>query len=143
MSGRLQALVWIAGGCVVGLVMGVVVWTLAGPDAPDVSPGSPTPSTSETATVPSPSLSVPSGPLPPTRSGTWRGRQGVVVAQCTGSSVSVVSAYAADGWGYSVDENGPDLARVTFTRDSALLVQVELGAGCLSGRPVFSTAAIR
>ena len=65
----------------------------------------------------------------------WRGAAGVVVAECRGGAITLVSAQPTSGWTIEVDDTGPDDLRVEFENADA---RVRVEATCAGGTPSFA-----
>lgn len=115
------------------------------PSSRPTTPGTPSPTTSHSATTTPPS-SQPSGthsstPAPPhAERRSWNGSAGHVVAECRASTARLVSAYPNTGWRYQVMSRGPGLVRVGFRRVGEK-EGIEVTARCLSGAPHFSVSS--
>ena len=105
---------------------------------PTTAPTSAPPTTSSPAQPTSPTSSAPPPP-PDTRRGSWSGSGGGVVAECTGSRISLVSAYANAGWRYEIGDRGPDRVEVKLSQTGEEGREVDVRARCASGAPAFST----
>jgi hypothetical protein len=65
---------------------------------------------------------------------TWQGAAGVVVGECQGGAISLVSAQPSSGWSVELDKTGPEELRVEFENGDA---RVRVEAGCAGGVPSF------
>jgi hypothetical protein len=83
-----------------------------------------------------PSSSSPPPPVPQRRS--WSGSAGHLVAECSGPSVGLVTAFPNAGWRYAVLSRGPAQVGVRFTRVGGDDRSMTVGARCVSGVPRFS-----
>ena len=70
--------------------------------------------------------------------GTWSGAAGLVIAECRGSAIRLVSTQVASGWKLDPsDDTTSEFLRVEFeTSDERTRVRVE--AVCVDGAPSFS-----
>jgi hypothetical protein len=124
----------------------VLVWTVisqAGEGVagtPPVVEAEATKSGGRPSDKPSSSASPTSGASPtsdPVR-GTWSGAAGLVIAECRGTAIRLVSTQVASGWKLDPsDDTTSELLRVEFeTSDERTRVRVE--AVCAEGAPTFS-----
>lgn len=99
----------------------------------------PVPHSSKSATTSAP------GPYPapdtPSYAGSWSGAPGKVIARCTGSSVSLVSAIPNDGYRVKTEREGDQLIVVEFEHSSDQpdgdADDVHLAISCADGHPIF------
>ncbi|MFC7360448.1 hypothetical protein [Nocardioides astragali] len=107
-----------------------------GQPTPDASARSPrsesNPSTSSPS--PSPSSSTPPAAGPARR--TWQGVGGQVTVECRGPAASLVNAIPDSGFGFEIDDRGPDRVRVELERASDG-DRSRIEARCVDGIPVF------
>ncbi|MDO9497383.1 MAG: hypothetical protein Q7J48_16900 [Nocardioides sp.] len=104
-----------------------------------------TPSTSPTTSPPSspvsspPVSSPPSSAAPVSRSATWQGLGGVVVAECTGDAIRTLSVLADPGFRVEVGNPGPEQLEVEFEgREDEEGSESKVRAVCVAGAPQFS-----
>lgn len=140
------------------LVVGVgstLVWAVISRAGQEVVASSPPPvvgSTSQASAEPTGSgpsgtgtsdpSTNPGSPVPqvPERR-TWQGVGGVVVAECRGARISMVSAQADLGFLVEAKETGPERLRVEFEgREDESGSSTEVVAECQSGVPHFENA---
>jgi hypothetical protein len=67
----------------------------------------------------------------------WQGAAGTVSASCTGATISLQSVTPNDGWGFEVDDRGPQRVRVEFTSRGEEEHETRVEAECLGGEPRF------
>jgi hypothetical protein len=67
---------------------------------------------------------------------TWTGDAGSVTAGCSGSRISLRSAFPADGWRVTPESSGPQQIEVQFTRRTQ---EVQVQGSCVGGQPSFHT----
>ena len=116
----------------------VLVWTVISQAGEGVAGAPPVvqAGSSDPSGTPSSDPSDPSATSGPVR-GTWSGAGGVVIAECSGGAIALVSTYPDSGWKYEVDERGPGSVRVEFeTSDEETRVRVE--GVCTDGAPSFT-----
>lgn len=99
---------------------------------PSRSPsGSPTRSSGGSATGPTGS------PAPAAERRTWQGPGGLVIAECRGAAISVVSYSADPGFRVEVGDGGPEKLEVHFEGQGEEGRETELKAACAGGVPEF------
>jgi hypothetical protein len=81
---------------------------------------------------------VPSSPTVSTQRRSWSGSAGHVVAECTGPSVSLVTAFPNAGWRYALLSTGPTSLAVRFGHGQEGDRSVTVTARCEAGAPRFS-----
>jgi hypothetical protein len=104
-----------------------------------------TPSTSPTTSPPSspgsspPASPPPSSAAPESRSATWQGLGGMVVAECTGDAIRKLSVLADPGFRVEVGNPGPEQLEVEFEgREDEEGSESKVRAVCVAGEPQFS-----
>lgn len=96
--------------------------------------GSPTGSTAGSADT--------SGPAAPAAARrTWQGAGGLVIAECRGSAVSLVSYSADPGFRVEVGNDGPEELEVHFEGQGEEGRETELKAECADGTPEFDVSS--
>ncbi|ABL83325.1 MULTISPECIES: hypothetical protein [unclassified Nocardioides] len=112
---------------------GVVVTSAgAGPDSPTAPAASARPSRRPTS-------SGTPGPVAQRR--TWQGAGGLVIAQCRGPAISLVSSSADPGFRVEVGDHGPEQLEVHFEGQGEEGRETELIARCVDGTPEFDVAS--
>lgn len=125
------------------------------PASPAISaPVTPTP-TGSTSSKPSPHHSATAGPTssapvnpssysppkPPSYVGSWTGPQGKVIARCTGTAVSLVSAIPSDGYRVKTEREGSQELVIEFESAGESYDadgdEAHLLVTCSQSRPVF------
>lgn len=96
--------------------------------------GEPSPTRSPTRSS-GPSSSPPAGPSAVRR--TWQGAGGLVIADCRGSAISLVSSSADAGFRVEVKGRGPEELELDFEGQGDEGRETEVRAHCESGIPVF------
>lgn len=117
-----------------------VVGATSSPGAEPSSPG-PEPSSQSPSgpSAPSAQSNSPTTPAPVRR--TWQGVGGVVVAECLGPQISLVSAQADLGFVAEAKETGPERLRIEFDgREDESGSHSEVLAVCVAGVPQFENA---
>jgi len=71
----------------------------------------------------------------------WQGAAGTVSAACTGATISLQSVTPNDGWGFEVDDRGPDRVRVEFESRGDDEHKTRVEAACAGGAPRFVVEA--
>jgi hypothetical protein len=79
----------------------------------------------------------PSQQPPQTQVRSWQGAAGTVSAACTGATISLQSVTPSDGWGFEVDDRGPQRVRVEFTSRGEDEHETRVEAECAGGEPRF------
>lgn len=104
-----------------------------------------TPSSSPTTSAPSspvsspPASPPPSSAAPESRSATWQGLGGMVVAECTGDAIRKLSVLADPGFRVEVGNPGPEQLEVEFEgREDEEGSESKVRAVCVAGEPQFS-----
>ncbi|GAA3802642.1 hypothetical protein [Nocardioides panacisoli] len=115
--------------------------------SPSGGPSSSTSSTTSSSTAPaSPSPSTPgsddSHPAapPPAQRRTWQGQAGLLVAECRGTAISLVSTQPNVGFHAELKKPGPEELEVEFDgREDETGTTVTVTAHCAGGTPAFAT----
>lgn len=82
----------------------------------------------------------PAGPAAERR--TWQGAGGLVIAECRGSAVALVSYSADPGFRVEVGDRGPEQLEVHFEGQGEEGRETELKAACVAGVPEFDVSSI-
>jgi len=69
---------------------------------------------------------------------TWQGTGGILVVECTGSTIRLVGTQPDSGFHVEVDERGPDRVRVQFESLAEGGPDTDVRSECRGGTPVFS-----
>lgn len=106
----------------------------ASPTATPTASPTPTPAVSPT-TEPPPTTT----PVPPTEiARIWPVNGGQVSASCSGSTITLLGATPADGWGVETKNAGPAELEVEFDRDGS---ETRVFASCVDGTPEMTPTA--
>lgn len=82
--------------------------------------------------------STPTAPQPAAVRRTWQGTGGILVVECTGSTIRLVGAQPDSGFHVEVDERGPNRVRVQFESLTDGGPETDVRSECRVGTPVFS-----
>lgn len=118
----------------------------SGPGGPTTGPPSTNPPSTDDPDDEGTAASGPSAPVAQQK--TWQGAAGRVVASCTGSKISLVSAVPNNGWHVEVDNDGPEDLEVHFelregedddrAAARSLSEETQIHARCQGGTPSFT-----
>lgn len=105
------------------------------PTLPDHNASATTPTTAPASDLPSVAAppTIPTPPTPALRSATYTSLGGAVTVQCSGDTISLLSALPANGYQLNVINDGPRFVAVSFSGGGA---PSEIGALCQAGNPV-------
>ena len=106
--------------------------TVPRPAAPPVPRTRPTPTPSAPRATHRPATPAPTA----TEQGSWQGRAGTVVAECTGARISLRSATPSDGYRVETGSRGPQEVEVSFHGGDDR-GQAQVKGVCRAGAPSF------